>query len=105
MKFIKYCMLAGIMGSSAFANAWDGDYTGKIRLIDVYEGFNPFRIFLDVNMSAVCKSDYAYVSPSQTTYQSFVSVLLAAKMADKTVRVYTTKDADGYCRISYLTLM
>jgi len=108
MKNIKLCLLAAIasFGFSAAANAWDADYTGKILSLDVYDGTPRVMVFLDGVQPTMpaCKSNYAYALTSQPTYQTIASVLLAAKMADKSVRVYGTKDADGYCKIGYISL-
>lgn len=78
------------LGFSTAAHAWDADYTGKIAMLDVYDGVPKIMAFLEGGMP-LCKSGYAYVSVTQATYQTMASVLLAAKAADRSVRIYANK--------------
>lgn len=89
--------------------AWDGSVEGKIQNIDVAPGENyGFRLSLQ-NSPKLCGNDHtwAYLNKSDSNYETFVSVLLAAKMAERSVRIYTTKETasgNGYCRIGYIVL-
>ena len=95
--------------SSVHVNAaWDGTNSGKIHGIDVAApGDNyGFRISLDDGTTKMCGNNHtwAYLNETDSNYQTFVSVLLAAKMAEKSVIVYTNKDSSSneYCHIGYI---
>jgi hypothetical protein len=109
MKFVKLL----IMFTSAFisirAIAWDGIIEGQIQGIDVAPGENyGFRVSLK-NSPQMCGNAHAwaYLNESDSNYKTFVSVLLAAKMAEKTVTIFTTKETNSgnnYCHIGYVAL-
>lgn len=105
MKY--YSMLVGIL-LSANGFAWDGAVSGKVRTIDVTGGNNyGFRIALE-GSPKLCgnENSWAFINVSDSNYQTYVAVLLAAKAAQFDVRVYTnrTSDENGYCRIGYIAV-
>jgi len=106
-KFISFLSL--MLLSSHSVAAWDGTLLGKINSIDVAPGQNyGFRISL-VGFPKICGNDntWAYLNESDSNYNTYVSVLLAAKMADKNVVVYTkreTSSGHNYCHIGYISL-
>ena len=109
MKFIlKFFM--GLIFFSNQAVAWDGVASGKINLIQVTDSENyGLRVSL-VNSSALCgnKHTWAYVNKSTSNYQTYVSVLLAAKMAGKSVTIYANKEKKSgkeYCHIGHIAMI
>jgi len=102
-------LIFGLSLLSFSSLAWDGRVSGKVGNIDVTSGSNyGFRVTL-VNGPALCGNDnkWAYLNDSDSNYQTYVSVLLAAKMADKNVTVYTnreTSSGNGYCHIGYISI-
>lgn len=91
-------------------SAWDGTVTGKIDHVDVavQNGNNAgFRVHL-VGAPKMCGNEHtwAYVNKSDDNYQTAVSVLLAAKMSEKTVTIYSNLNSNwgDYCQIGYVVL-
>ncbi|GAB1623977.1 hypothetical protein AAOGI_40270 [Agarivorans albus] len=103
-----FCTCFMFFSSNVFA-AWDGVTVGKISSLDVTSGNNyGFRINLK-GAPKLCGNNHtwAYVNESHSNYKTYVSVLLAAKMADKEVVLYTNqeqKSGANYCSIGYLVL-
>jgi hypothetical protein len=49
--------------------------------------------------------NWAYINESDSNYNTFVSVLTAAKAAKQSVKIMTQRKdgaADGYCHIGYI---
>ena len=105
----KIILALGILISSTANAAWDGATSGKISVIDVTSGNNyGFRITL-AGAPKLCGNDHAwaYINESDSNYNVYVSVLLAAKAANYNVTVYTNRKdsaANGYCRIGYIAV-
>lgn len=109
MKIKKHLIiLAAILISSA-AYSWDGAKTGKIQSIEVTNGGNlGFRVHL-VGAPAMCGGEvaWAYLNENESNYNTYVSALLAAYMADKTVVIYSTKtpfNGNDFCRIGHIQI-
>jgi hypothetical protein len=91
------------------ASAWDGTVSGKVFTIDVTGGTNyGFRVTLSGGPK-LCGNDHAwaYLNDNDSNYNTYVSVLLAAKLADRTVTIYTNRKGgttNGYCHIGYIVL-
>ena len=110
---MKLFSLAGLLVFSflslqTFAS-WDGIATGTVKQIDVTTEENlGFRVYLkDTNGGNVihCGThDMAYLNKSSSNYETYVSLLLAAKMSQTSVVVYSTTDVSGYCLIGYVVL-
>jgi len=102
----KYILFIVAFLISVHSNAWDGSVSGKIHTVDVTGGNNHgFRISLDGGTVKFCGNDYnwAYLNETDSNYQAYVAVLLAAKMAEKIVTIYTNKAGDNeYCHIGYI---
>ncbi len=100
--------LISIISTNALAS-WDGVISGKINTIDVAPGQNyGFRISLKGGPQ-LCGNTHkwAYLNESDSNYQTFVSVLLAAKMADKEIIIYSnheTASGQSYCHVGYIVL-
>lgn len=106
-KLSVFLFLSLLFTQSALA--WDGNVTGKIYEIDVTaaESYG-FRVYLE-GLPALCgnTNNWAYLNKSSSNYQTFVSVLLAANMAGRSVTLYTTKETlsgNDFCTIGYVTL-
>lgn len=85
--------------------AWDGTVTGVINTIDVTDAENfGFRITFTQGEKFCGTNTWAFINKSDSNYETYVSVLLAAKMSGKALTVYTTKHSSGFCKIGYLVL-
>ncbi|WP_054113230.1 hypothetical protein [Marinagarivorans algicola] len=89
------------------AYSWDGAVTGKVSKVDVTSAENyGFRIVLE-GEPALCGNSikWAYLNSSASNYQTYVSMLLAAKMAQSTVTIYTHQTGSSkYCSIGYISV-
>lgn len=109
MTYTRRLIVLFIAFYSFATAAWDGMITGKIQNIDVTGGQNyGFRISL-VNTPPLCGSGHAwaYLNDTDSNYETFVSVLLAAKLSDRSVTIYTNKETisgNNYCKIGYIVL-
>jgi len=89
--------------------SWAGVTTGKINSISVAAGNNyGFRIAI-AGAPKLCGNEHtwAYLNESHSNYNTYVSVLLAAKMADKEVVIYTHQEqtsGNAYCSIGHIVL-
>ena len=105
---ISLSAAAMFLSSTASAN-WDGVTNGKINGIDVTTGQNyGFRVSL-VGAPKLCGSNHgwAYLNQNDSNYQTYVAVLLAAKMADKAVTIFANREStsgSNYCKIGYVAL-
>lgn len=111
MKKYSVLILLVIFPFKAFA-AWDGTVSGKINVIHVTGAENyGFRVSI-AGKTTLCgtKADgsntesWAYLNKSDSNYLTYVSVLLAAKMAASSVTLYMNKASNEYCRIGYITI-
>lgn len=90
--------------------AWDGNIKGVVKSIDVADNNNyDFRVTLQDSSGVSKKScsqtvTWSYINESDSNYSTYVSLLLAAKMAKNDVTIFTTKDSKGYCKIGYVVL-
>lgn len=77
--------------ASPLTYSWDGEVTGLIKQIDVTGGEDyGFRVQLEGGPSLCANAHtWAYLNASDSNYNAYVSVLLAARMAQKTVTIYT----------------
>lgn len=77
--------------------------TGKILRIETREG--DLRILLE-GSPALCgnSTNWAYASRFKPNYDSFLSVLLAAKMAEKSITLYASADSSGLCEVQAVYL-
>ena len=99
-KIILLAMFSFLIVNSAYS--WDGIAYGKILRIDVADTTEGFRVILEGGPVLCNGINWAYVSRTQPAYQTYVSVLLAAQLAGKSVTVYSNKDANGYCQVGYV---
>jgi hypothetical protein len=87
--------------------AWDGTVVGKIKDVHVTSAENyGYRVVLD-GSPKLCGNNHtwAYLNKSDSNYETYVSVLLAAKFAKTNVTLYTTKStANEYCHIGYIVI-
>ena len=87
--------------------AWDGTVTGKIAQLHVAAGGENygFRVTL-VGGPTMCTggASWAAINTSATNYQAIVSMLALAYSLGKDVTIYTTKDANNYCIIGFMSL-
>ncbi|MBA6233639.1 MULTISPECIES: hypothetical protein [unclassified Colwellia] len=108
-KLTKLFFYSSFFLSTNALASWDGTVAGKINSIDVAPGQNyGFRVSL-INSPKLCGNNHtwAYLNESDSNYKTFVSVLLAAKMADKQVVLYTNHEnssGQSYCHIGYMVL-
>jgi hypothetical protein len=87
---------------------WDNSVFGFISAIDVTGGNNySLRVSLKDGQKICGEHTWAYLNESDDNYQSYLSVILAAKMADKKITLYVNKEAasgNGYCHIGYISV-
>lgn len=87
------------------AYAWDGIVKGLINSIDVTDADNyGFRITLTQGEKFCGTTTWAFINKSDSNYETYVSVLLTAKMSGKAVTIFTTQQSGGFCKIGYITL-
>ncbi|MBW3532996.1 MULTISPECIES: hypothetical protein [Shewanella] len=89
--------------------AWDGMVYGKVKAIHVTGHNNyDFRIELE-DSPKLCGNEHqwAYVNQSDSNYQTYSSVLIAANLAGKNITIYTNQEkvsGNNYCHIGYVVL-
>lgn len=92
-----------MMAPSSYA--WDGTVTGYINTIDVADAENQgFRITFTQGEKFCGTTTWAFINKSDSNYETYVSVLLAAKISGKLLTVYTTMQSSGFCKIGYVVL-
>ncbi|USH03731.1 hypothetical protein K6Q96_06985 [Grimontia kaedaensis] len=107
LKRIFITFMFAIISPPLFA--WDAVKSGKILDMHVTGGGNyDLRVVLQ-GRPKLCgnNNDWAYINESDANYQSYLSVLLSAKVADRTVELYATRESSsgkGYCKIGYMIL-
>lgn len=92
--------------TSFSAFGWDGEESGEIESIHVTKSENyAFRVTLK-NPRPMCgnQNTWVYLNESDSNYDTYVSVLLAAKFANANVKIYTEQMANGYCKIGYIAI-
>jgi hypothetical protein len=105
LKYLKYMHTFAIFLYCNLANSWDGAIYGTISRIDIAPGENyGIRIYLK-DFPKLCgnQADWAYLNESDSNYKTFVSVLLAAHMAQKNVTLYSNQQ-NGFCHIGYVVI-
>jgi hypothetical protein len=110
VRIARQCAIAGVallLTVTTPALAWDGAATGRITALDVAaagENYG-FRVTL-VGAPTMCTggAGWAAINTSATNYQATVSLLELAYSLGKNVTIYTTKDANNYCVIGYVSL-
>lgn len=89
--------------------AWDGSIAGKIAAIDVTDNNNyDFRVTLE-GAKKPCGNDntWAYLNHTDSNYNTYISVLLAAHLAGKEILVFANQEkisGKGYCHIGYISI-
>jgi hypothetical protein len=88
-----------------YSCAWDGTVTGYSNTSDVTDADNHgFRITFTKREKFCGTSSWAFINKSDSNYETYVSVLLAAKMSGKVITVYTTQQSSVFCKIGYIVL-
>ncbi len=101
---MKKLIIGFLFFLSTQVSAWDGSNSGKIDLVEVESGLPySFRVRLEGEPSLCGNSNkWAYIRYDSPNYNAYLSVLLAAKMAGKTVTIYTNRSTQDYCEIGHL---
>jgi len=103
--YVTFSALVLLISTPFVAYAtWDGTFTGKIFQIHVTGAENyGFRVVLE-GRPALCgnNNNWAYVNKSNSNYETYVSVLLSAKLAGSPVKIQSNQSTNGYCEIGYL---
>ncbi len=101
----RVLILAGLLAFPGLSLAWDGDITGVLTQIDVTDGaLSGFRIYLPVAMCGNA-NNWAYLNTADSNYNGYAAALLMAKAQALTVRVFSNRDANGYCHIGYISIV
>ncbi|MDR6984480.1 hypothetical protein J2X32_003124 [Rheinheimera pacifica] len=98
-------MLLMVLFSGATV-AWDGEVYGKLQSIDVTGGSNyGFRVTFE-GAPPICgnANTWGFLNDTDSNYQTYVSVLLAAKAAKMNVTIFTVRDVNGYCHIGHISV-
>ena len=111
MKFLKMRLFifSALTITSSVVWSWAGSISGTVQIIDVAPGENyGFRVYLK-DLPTMCgnTNNWAYVNESDSNYKTYVSVLLAAKMAGTPVVIFSERETvsgSGYCHIGYISL-
>lgn len=103
---MKKIILALTALTSLNSLAWDGVAKDRIGSIQVTEANNAaFRIGFESGKTFCGTHTWSYLNKTDSNYETYVSVLLAAKMSGKEVTVYTAKKGDyGFCNIGHIEL-
>jgi hypothetical protein len=113
MKLFKVVSFIVVSFLSTQAFSWDSSVVGKIKKIDVASAENyGFRVTLKGSSSNEVLTQcgvhsWSYLNKSSSNYEVFVSVLLAAKLSQTPVVIYTNRETgsgNGYCHIGYIGL-
>lgn len=104
MKIVKN--VGFVLASFMFVNcasAWDL-VAGKILRVEIREG--DMRILLE-GTPVLCGTsgvNWSYASRFKPNYDSFLSVILAAQMAGKSISLYSAVDSSNLCEIQAVYL-
>lgn len=111
MRFFNIVTLVILLFNSVYAySSWDGATTGTINQIKVTGADNyGFRVVLE-GAPPLCGNTHtwAYINEADSYYKTYVTVLMAAKMAKTTVTLYANKEilsGNDYCHIGFITTM
>ena len=103
----KYLTIFLLLNAQFCFGALYDQKTGYISQLDVSTANNlAFRVYLkEVPFECGSGSSFAYINESDSNYQTFVSVLLAARMSKSKVRIYTREGANQNCLIHYVIVL
>lgn len=106
MKKLIFSISLILLSVSSYGVPFDGSAKGKLGLVEV-SGELPysFMVRLTDGGAAMCGANttkWAYVSHDDPNYSAFISVLLATKLADKTVDIYSRNVIGDKCKIVHL---
>lgn len=111
MGYRVSAMLLGLIAAFTFAapanaQTWDGVVTGKVSRIDAANGNNlDFRVFLDgASACGANTPSFAYMNHDYDNYQATTALLMTAWTTNRTVKLFTIKDAGGWCKIGYVSI-
>ena len=101
-----------MLAVSASALSWDGHPSGKISSLQVTGDHNMgFRVSmndLNGNVLKLCgdNHNFAYLKRSDSNFDVYVSLLMAAKFSQANVTIYSNYDetSTNYCRIGHVTV-
>jgi len=80
-------------------------WTGKIyNFFGSSPNNNAFRVTLAGPAMTGCSFNYAYINPSEGNYNTYVSMLLTAYSLQKTVDLFVTPDASGFCHLDEMAV-
>lgn len=109
-KIINLVLLVIAMACFESQAAWDGSVTGAIDRIEVTNGGNyGFRVLLK-DKPELCGNEHtwAYINENDSNYETYVSVLLSAKVSGTKVQLLTRKETisgNEYCHIGYIRML
>lgn len=78
---------------------------GLLGQLHVSQGGQDFRVALE-NAPTLCGNAWttAYLDATDANYDTYVQALLTAKAAKLPVTLVTRKNAEGYCKLFFLTI-
>jgi len=105
MKILIFTISLLLLPIHSYGVPFDGSGKGKLGLVEV-SGELPYsfmvRLVVEKPMCGPDTSKWAYVSQDDANYNAFVSVILATKLADKTVDIYSEKISPDKCKIVHI---
>lgn len=114
MKTLIKLLCVSLLLLFPFASqAWDGTVSGTISRLDGVGGSAgapgnyDFRVYLKGVTTSFCNSsgnNWGYINSDDANYKGLVALLTMAYATGKTVTLYTTKAASGYCQIGYVSV-
>lgn len=96
---------AVLLSSSAFAADDSYKVEGLLGQVHVSQGGQDLRVALE-NAPTLCGNAWttAYLDATDANYATFVQAIFTAKAGKLPVTLVTRKDAEGYCKLFFLTL-
>jgi len=91
---------------SVQTHAWDGVHRSTITTIEVtHESNYAFRVHLS-STPKMCgnTNTWAYLNKGDSNYETYVSLLTAAKFAGREVTLYTIVANGNYCKIAHAAI-
>ena len=105
LKHVFAAIAVGLAIMPMAAYSWDGVATGTLGNIDVTQAGNyPFRVSFASGANMCGSVKWSYLSDQDGNYKTYAGALLTAKALGKAVTFYTTRDANGFCQIGYISM-
>jgi hypothetical protein len=107
MKVLRNILtIASLLAVSQLATAWDGTVSGTLNSFHSVPSTGNYDLRITLNaVNTMCTgntANFAYLNSHDANFKGVMATLLMAYSMNKTVTVYTNRDAAGYCAIGYI---